>query len=214
VLVAESATQPILAAPSRKGFEAFARGLVMKRVGAAAPSPNKIYLLRDADGDGVAETKALFASGLTRPFGMALMGETLFVANENGVVRFAYHSGQTAVRGPGEKVFDLHGGLINLHWTKNLLASPDGTSLYATVGANSNVGDRGMDVEAERAAIWRYNIGSGAIRIIASGLRNSVGMDFEPVRGQLWTTVNERDEIGADLPPDYMRRVVDHGFCG
>ena len=214
VLVSESASEPSPADHTMHGVEAFASKIVMKRVGAAKPSPNRIYLLRDADGDGVAETKTLFAQGLTRPFGMALVGDTLYVANDNSVVKYPYKTGATSVAGPGEKVFDLPGGPINHHWTKNLVASRDGSKLYASIGSNSNVGDNGMAAEQGRAAIWEYDIGSGAHRVFASGLRNPVGMDFEPTTGQLWTAVNERDEIGPDLPPDYMTSVKDGGFYG
>jgi glucose/arabinose dehydrogenase len=145
---------------------------------------------------------------------MALVGNTLYVANDNGVVRFPYQAGAMHVDGAGEKVFDLPGGPINHHWTKNVAASPDGTKLYATVGSNSNVGDNGIAAEQGRAAIWQYDIASGKSRIFASGLRNPNGLDFEPVTGALWTAVNERDEIGPDLPPDYMTSVKDGGFYG
>jgi glucose/arabinose dehydrogenase len=136
------------------------------------------------------------------------------VANDDSVVKFHYTPGATSVSGPGEKVFDLPGGPINHHWTKNIVASRDGTKLYASVGSNSNVGDNGMAAEQGRAAIWEYDIATGKTRVFASGLRNPVGMDFEPVTGALWTAVNERDEIGADLPPDYMTSVKDGGFYG
>jgi glucose/arabinose dehydrogenase len=215
VLVSESASDA--SSPqdhTMHGLEALAATIVMKRVGAAKPSPNRIYLLRDANGDGVAETRTLFAQGLTRPFGMALVGDTLYVANDNGVVKYPYTPGATEVQGSGEKVFDLPGGPINHHWTKNIVASRGGTKLYASVGSNSNVGDNGIAAEQGRAAIWEYDIASGKVRSFATGLRNPVGMDFEPVTGALWTAVNERDEIGADLPPDYMTSVKDGGFYG
>ncbi|HSV02755.1 MAG TPA: sorbosone dehydrogenase family protein [Phenylobacterium sp.] len=216
VLVSESASTP----PSPQdhtlhGPEAWLAKLVLKRVGAAsAPSGNRIVLLRDADGDGLAETRTVFAQGLKRPFGMALVGNTLYVANDDSVVKFPYQPGATSVQGAGEKVLDLPGGPINHHWTKNIVASRDGTRLYASVGSNSNVGDNGVAAEQGRAAIWEYDIASGAHRVFASGLRNPVGMAFEPVTGQLWTAVNERDEIGPDLPPDYMTSVKDGGFYG
>ena len=214
VLVAESASQPSPADHTMKGFEAFFSKIVMKRVGAVKPSPNQIILLRDANNDGVAEVKQLFASGLTRPFGMTLVNGTLYVANDNGVVKFPYADGATSVSGTGEKVFDLPGGPINHHWTKNVAASRDGTKLYATVGSNSNIGDNGMAAEDGRAQIDEYDIATGKLRPFATGLRNPNGLDFEPVTGQLWTTVNERDEIGADLPPDYMTSIKDGGFYG
>jgi glucose/arabinose dehydrogenase len=214
VLAAESASEPSPADHTNKGVKAWVANLIMKRVGSQRPSPNKIILLRDTNGDGVAEVKQVFAQGLTRPYGMALVGHTLYVANDNGVVSFPYSTGDLQVPGTGTKVFDLPGGPINHHWTKNVIASPDGTKLYATVGSNSNIGDNGLAAEDGRAAIWEYDIASGKPRIFASGLRNPSGLDFEPVTGALWTDVNERDEIGADLPPDYLTSVKDGGFYG
>jgi len=214
VLAAESASEPSPADHTNKGIKAWVANLIMKRVGSQRPSPNKIILLRDTNGDGVAEVKQVFAQGLTRPFGMTLVGDTLYVANDNGVVSFPYSTGDLQVPGTGTKVFDLPGGPINHHWTKNVVASPDGTKLYATVGSNSNIGDNGMAAEAGRAAIWEYDLASRKPRIFASGLRNPNGIDFEPVTGAMWTAVNERDEIGADLPPDYMTSVKDGGFYG
>ena len=214
VLVAESASEPSPADKSNQGIKGFFQKVLMKKVGSARPSPNAIYLLRDADGDGVAETKTLFAHGLTRPFGMTLVGHTLYVANDNGVVSFPYADGQTSENGVGTKVFDLPGGPINHHWTKNVVASPDGARLYATVGSNSNVGDNGLENETGRAAIWEYDIATARARVFASGIRNPNGIDFEPTSGTLWTVSNERDEIGNDLPPDYLTSVRDGGFYG
>jgi glucose/arabinose dehydrogenase len=214
VLVAESASQPAAADKSNQGIKGFFQKLLMKKVGSAKPSPNKIFLLRDADGDGLAETKTLFAQGLTRPFGMTLVGNTLYVANDNGVVSFPYADGQTSEEGAGTKVFDLPGGPINHHWTKNVVASPDGSKLYATVGSNSNVGDNGMDNEVGRAAIWEYDIAAAKPRVFATGIRNPNGIDFEPTTGVMWTVSNERDEIGNDMPPDYLTSVKDGGFYG
>mgnify|MGYP001477461615 CR=1 FL=1 len=210
VLVAESSseTQPA------KGVRGFFQNLLMKKSGGAqTKSPDRIMLLRDADGDGVAEFKTVFAADIRRPFGMALVGQTLYIARDDGVVRFAYTPGQTQVEGPGEPVFDLPAGR-NHHWTKSLIASPDGAKLYATVGSNSNVAENGMEEEVGRAAIHEYDIASGRLRLFATGLRNPNGLAWEPVTGQLWTTVNERDEIGDDLVPDYMTRVQDGGFYG
>ena len=210
VLVAQSSSEP----HPVKGIRDWIQQELMKRVGSVQKSPNRITLLRDADGDGVAEVKTVFAQGLKRPFGMALAGGHLYVANDDGVVRFPYADGQTQVSGTGERVFDLPGQPINHHWTKSLIASPDGTRLYATVGSNSNVGENGMEVEEGRAAIWEYNIAGRGLRLYATGLRNPNGMGFEPVTGRLWTAVNERDEIGNDLVPDYMTSVRDGGFYG
>jgi glucose/arabinose dehydrogenase len=162
----------------------------------------------------VAESRMLFAQGMTRPFGMTLVGHTLYVANDNGVVSFPYADGQTSETGTGQKVFDLPGGPINHHWTKNVVASRDGTKLYATVGSNSNVGDNGLENETGRAAIWEYDIATAHPRIFASGIRNPNGIDFEPTTGAMWTVSNERDEIGPDLPPDFLTSVKDGAFYG
>ena len=214
VLVAESASVPSPADKSNQGIKGFFQKMLMKKVGSAKPSPNKLVLLRDADGDGVAETRTDFASGLTQPFGMTLVGDKLYVANSDGVVSFAYAPGQTQAQGAPTKVFDLPGPPINHHWTKNVVASPDGSKLYATVGSNSNVGDNGMENEVGRAAIWEYDIASGQKREFAGGIRNPNGIDFEPTTGAMWTVSNERDEIGNDLPPDYLTSVKDGGFYG
>ncbi|MDP2449449.1 MAG: sorbosone dehydrogenase family protein [Polaromonas sp.] len=211
VLVAES-NKP---AQPQAGFslKGWITGLVMKRAGAGVPSANRITLLRDADGDGVAETRTVFLQGLNSPFGMALIGNNFYVANTNGVVRFPYETGQTAITAPAVTLTDLPGGPINHHWTKSLIASPDGSKLYATVGSNSNVGENGMEAEAGRAAIWEINPQTGAKRLFATGLRNPNGMGWAP-GGALWTVVNERDEIGSDLVPDYLTSVKDGAFYG
>jgi len=214
VLVAEAAAPTSEGDKTNTGIRGWAQKLLMKRVQSAVPSPDKIVLLRDADGDGVAEMRTVFAQGLTSPFGMTLVGETLYVANADGVVSFPYRPGQTTVEGSGTKVFDLPGPPINHHWTKNVVASPDGHRLYATVGSNSNIGDNGMAAEQNRAAVWIYNIAERRARIFASGLRNPNGLDFEPTTGTIWTVVNERDEIGPDVPPDYLTHLTDGGFYG
>jgi len=214
VLVSEASSEPAPADKMGKGIRGFFQGLLMKKAGSAKPSPNKIFLLRDADGDGVAESRMLFAQGLTRPFGMTLVGGTLYVANDNGVVSFPYIDGQTQVEGTGRKVFDLPGPPINHHWTKNVVASPDGSKLFATVGSNSNIGDNGMAAEVGRAAIYEHDLATGRTRIIASGIRNPNGIDFEPSTGVMWTVSNERDEIGNDTPPDFLTSVKDGGFYG
>ena len=212
VLVAESNAPPKPAA--EKGIKAWVTGLVMKRAGAATPSANRIALLRDTDGDGVADVRTVLLDGLNSPFGMALVGGDLYVANTDAVLRFPYVNGDTKIVAPGVKVVDLPGGTINHHWTKNLIASPDGSKLYVTVGSNSNVAERGMDAEAGRAAIWEVDIKTGAYRVFASGLRNPNGMAWEPQRTTLWTVVNERDELGSDLVPDYLSSVQDGAFYG
>lgn len=210
VLVSEASSE----ASSGGGIEGYVANLLQKKAGAIQKSPNKIMLLRDADGDGVAEMQTTFAEGLKRPFGMTLTGGKLYVANDDGVVSFPYVDGQTSVQGSGVKVFDLPGGPINHHWTKNVVASPDGSKLYATVGSNSNVGEYGIEAEAGRAAIVEYPLPAGPARIFASGLRNPNGLDFEPATGVIWTAVNERDMLGDDLVPDYMTSVRDGDFFG
>jgi glucose/arabinose dehydrogenase len=211
VLVAETNAPP---QPEQRGFQAWLMKLAMRWVGAGVPSPNRITLLRDADGDGVAETKSAFLTGLNSPFGMALIGNDFYVANTDGVVRFPYEEGVTTITAKGEKVADLPAGPFNLHWTKNIVASLDGSRLYAAVGSTSNVGENGMDNEQGRAAIHEIDLATGTSRIFASGLRNPVGLAFQPESGALWTAVNERDELGSDLVPDYMTSVKDGGFYG
>ncbi len=218
VLVAETNAPP--KPEDGKGIKGWVMRLVMQRAGAGTPSANRITLLRDTDGDGTADVRSVLLEGLNSPFGMALVGTDLYVANSDAVWRFPYVNGATRITAPGVKVVDLPGGPINHHWTKNLIASPDGTALYVTVGSNSNVAERGMAVEAERAAIWQIDVKTGAHRVFASGLRNPNGMAWGvgtagAVGGAaLWTVVNERDEIGSDLVPDYLTSVRDGGFYG
>ena len=214
VLAAESAGPKPVGDKTNTGIRAWVMKMLMKKVGSAVPSANRITLLRDTDGDGIAETKTTFAQGLVSPFGMTLAGGTLYVANADGVVGFPYQTGATSVAGSGTKVFDLPGGPINHHWTKNVVASPDGSRLFATVGSNSNIGDNGMAAEEGRAAIWEYDIAARRARVFATGIRNPNGVDFEPTTAVMWTVSNERDEIGSDLPPDYLTSVKDGGFYG
>jgi glucose/arabinose dehydrogenase len=185
-----------------------------KKAGGAAPSMNRILLLRDADGDGVAETRTVFLSGLNAPFGMTLVGGDFFVANTDALVRFPYKAGETHITEPGVKVVDLPGGTLNHHWTKNVIASPDGSKLYVAVGSNSNTAEHGIAKEAGRAAVWEVDPVTGRHRIFASGLRNPVGLAWEPETNLLWVSVNERDELGSDLVPDYMTSLRDGGFYG
>jgi glucose/arabinose dehydrogenase len=212
VLVAETN------APQRpdeaKGVKGWVYRKVQQEVGAGVPSANRITLLRDADGDGVAETKTVFLKGLNSPFGMALVGHDLYVANTDAVMRFPYQDGATEITAPGQKVADLPAGTLNHHWTKNLIASRDGSRLYVTVGSNSNVAENGIEQEERRAAILEIDPASGQSRVFASGLRNPNGMAWNPDSGALWTVVNERDELGSDLVPDYMTSVKDGGFYG
>ena len=212
VLVAESNAPP--KPDGAKGIRGWIMGLVMKRAGAATVSANRITLLRDTNADGIADVRSVLLQGLNSPFGMALVGSNLYVANSDAVLRFPYIPGDLLIDAPGTKLVDLPGGPINHHWTKNLIASADGKSLFVTVGSNSNVAERGMEAEAGRAAIWQVDTASGAHRMFASGLRNPNGMAWEPSTGALWTVVNERDEIGNDLVPDYLTSVIDGGFYG
>jgi glucose/arabinose dehydrogenase len=212
VLVAETNAPP--QPEDAKGLKGWFYGLFQKWAGAGVPSANRITLLRDANEDGVAETRHVFLQNLNSPFGMALIDGNLYVANTDAIVRFPYVDGVKEITAPGEKVADLPAGEINHHWTKNIIASPDGTMLYATVGSNSNVAENGLDVEQQRAAILRIDLSTRQSRIFASGLRNPNGLGWEPKTGALWTVVNERDELGSDLVPDYLTSVKDGHFYG
>ena len=211
VLVAETN-----APPSEAGFSIrrFVADLFKKQAGAQTPSANRITLLRDADGDGRAELKTAFITGLNSPFGMTLVGDALYVANTDAVLRFPYEEGETRITAPGEKIVDLPAGPINHHWTKNIIARPDGKALYVTVGSNSNVAENGLDAEENRAAILEVDLSNNRSTLFAFGLRNPNGMDWNPDSGALWTVVNERDEIGSDLVPDYLTSVAANGFYG
>lgn len=210
VLVAESNAP---AKPDAGGIRNWIQSKVMARAGAGVPSANRITLLRDADGDGVAELKTVFLKNLHSPFGMALVGDTLYVANADAIVRFNYKEGATEITEAAQPVAPLPAGL-NHHWTKNIIASQDGKKLYATVGSNSNVAENGMEAEKNRATILEVDLANGATRVFASGLRNPNGMAWNPQTGALWTVVNERDEIGSDLVPDYLTSVKEGGFYG
>jgi len=212
VLVAET-NKPPKPEGQGGGIQGWIMGLVMGRAGAGVPSANRITLLRDADGDGVAEVKTPFLTGLFSPFGMALIGDTLYVANTNAVVAYPYQEGATRIDGAPRKIADLPAGR-NHHWTKSMVASADGSKLYVGVGSNSNIGENGLDEEVNRAAILSIDVATGESRLFASGLRNPVGMDWNPDSGQLWVAVNERDAIGSDLVPDYMTSVRPGGFYG
>jgi glucose/arabinose dehydrogenase len=212
VLVAETN------APSRpdeeRGIKGWITKLVMSRAGAQTQSANRITLLRDADGDGVAETRTVFLDSLNSPFGMALVGDDLYVADSDAIMKFPYRTGDTKIAATGVKLVDLPAGPLNHHWTKDLVASSDGSKLYATVGSNSNIGENGMDAETNRAAVLEVDRATGKSRLFASGLRNPNGPAWQPQSGALWVVVNERDELGNDLVPDYMTSVKDGGFYG
>ena len=207
VLTAEALFLP---GPIKTVFD-YAMYSTMKRAAAVGVSPNRITLLRDADGDGVAESRQAFLEELNQPFGMTLLGDTLYVGNTDGVVAFPYKEGATRITAPGRKVTGFKPGG---HWTRSLLPSPDGRKLYVGVGSLSNIGDEGMEAEEGRAAIYELDLASGRSRIFAAGLRNPVGLAWEPKTGALWTVVNERDGLGDETPPDYLISVRDGGFYG
>ena len=208
VLVAESTG---VARASMRNLFDYAMVATMKRAAAVGVSANRITLLRDADGDGVAEIQQVLLEGLNQPFGMALLGDTFYVGNTDGVVAYPYVAGADRITAPGRKLIDLKPGG---HWTRSLLPSPDGLKLYAGVGSSSNIGENGMQLEDGRAVIYELDVATGQSRIFASGLRNAVGMAWEPNTGVLWTVVNERDGLGDETPPDYLTSVRDGGFYG
>ena len=212
VLVAETNAPP--KPDDGTGIKGWVMGKVMKKAGAAVPSANRITLLRDTRHSGSADVRAVLVDGLNSPFGMALVGNNLYVADSDALLRFPYATGDTHIGVAGTRVLGLPAGTINHHWTKNVIASPDGSKLYVTVGSNSNVAENGIAAEEGRAAIWEVDAATGSHRIFASGLRNPNGMAWEPSTGALWTVVNERDEIGSDLVPDYLTAVHEGAFYG
>ena len=212
VLVAETNAPP--KPEDGKGIKAWFMKKFMKNAGAAAPTANRITLLRGIDENGLAHSRSTFLQGLNSPFGMTLMGNALYVANTDSVMRFPYRDGQTTISDAGTKIAELPAGPINHHWTKNLIGSRDGSHLYVTVGSNSNIAENGMEQEINRAGILEIDPQTGASRVFASGLRNPNGLAWQPQSGALWTAVNERDELGSDLVPDFMTSVRDGGFYG
>lgn len=212
VLVAETNAPP--KPDDTKGITGWVERKLQKEAGAAGRSANRIALLRDTNGDGIADQRFVLLSGLNSPFGMALVGDQLYVADTDALLRFPFKLGDTKITAKGQKVLDLPAGRINHHWTKNVVASADGSKLYVTIGSNSNVGERGQGVEQGRAAIWEVDTKTGSHRIYAYGLRNPVGMGWEPTTHILWTVVNERDGLGSDLVPDYLTSVQFGGFYG
>ncbi|WP_018149565.1 PQQ-dependent sugar dehydrogenase [Henriciella marina] len=212
VLVAETNAPP---RPQQgQGIRGFFMKQAMEKAGAAVPSANRISLLRDTDGDGIAETRHAFLEGLNSPYGMQLVGDTLYVANTDAIIAFPYEAGATSIDAPGTTLTTLPAGPVNYHWTKNIIASPDGTKLYAAVGSNSNIAENGLAAEEGRAAIWEVDIATGEKRLYATGLRNPVGLAFNDASGKLWTAVNERDELGNNLVPDYVTSVDEGAFYG
>jgi glucose/arabinose dehydrogenase len=212
VLVAETNAPP--RPDEGGGIRGFFQTNAMKKAGAVTDTANRITLLRDANGDGAAETRSVLLSGLNSPFGMALAGGRLYIANTDAVVSVGYKDGLTRIGETPQKLTDLPAGTRNHHWTKSLIASPDGSKLYATVGSNSNAGENGLEAEEGRAAIWEIDRATGEKREFATGLRNANGMGWEPSTGALWTSVNERDELGPNLVPDYITSVKDGAFYG
>jgi glucose/arabinose dehydrogenase len=212
VLVAET-NGPVRPKDGR-GIKGYFFKKFQKKAGAGVPSPNRIVLLRDGDGDGIAEVRTIFLDKLNSPFGMTLVGDTLYVADTDALLAFVYRMGQTTITAAPRTVIALPAGEINHHWTKNVIASADGRHLYVAIGSNSNVGENGIAAEQDRAQIWEVDPANGAHRILATGLRNPVGMAIEPGSGILWTSVNERDELGSDLVPDYLTSVTRGGFYG
>jgi glucose/arabinose dehydrogenase len=212
VLVAE--TNAPVRPDEGKGVKGYFMKSAQKKAGAGVESPNRITLLRDTDGDGVADKRTVFLQGLNSPFGMALIGNTFYVANTDAIMKFEYAEGATEIKGTGTKVADLPGGPRNHHWTKNIIANSDGSKLYATVGSNSNVQENGVEVEEGRAAIWEVNTATGQKRLYATGIRNPNGLAWQPQTKQLWAVVNERDELGDNLVPDYMTSVKEGAFYG
>ena len=212
VLVAETNAPP--RPEDGSGIRGFFMKQAMEKAGAAVPSANRITLLRDSDGDGAADEAHAFLTGLNSPFGMQLVGDTLYVANTDAIVAFPYEAGATSISAAGTTLTTLPAGPINHHWTKNIIASPDGTKLYAAVGSNSNIAENGLAAEEGRAAIWEVDIATGNKRLYATGLRNPVGLAFNDASGKLWTAVNERDELGNNLVPDYVTSVDDGAFYG
>ncbi len=202
VLVAETNAPP----GGMKGFTGWVAKRIMAQAGAGVPSANRITLLRDTDGDGKPEVRTKFIEGLNSPFGMALIGDTLYVANTDAVLAFPYTEGETQITAKGEKVYELNALAPNNHWTRNLIASADGKKLYIAVGSNSNIAEGGMDKEIGRAQIIEFDIAKRKGITFTGGLRNPVGLDWDS-EGQLWTVVNERDMLGSDLVPDYLTRV-------
>ena len=213
ILVAETEAPP--KPDDAKGVSGAVHKLVMKRAGSgASPSANRITLLRDAHGDASSVERHIFLQGLNAPIGMALIGDAFYVADSDALLRFPYRTGVTEIRSEPIKVTSLPAGTINHHWTKSLIASPDGRKLYVGVGSNSNVAENGLEAEHERAAVWEIDAMSGEHRVFASGLRNPVGLAWEPDSGALWVAVNERDELGDHVPPDYMTAVREGAFYG
>jgi glucose/arabinose dehydrogenase len=210
ILVAETDGPP---GPVNRPKE-FVMNWIEQQAHSSVKAGNRILLLRDTNGDGIPDVKTVFLDHLHSPFGMVLVGNDFYVADTDGVLHFPYQDGETEIKGPGTLLTPLPGGPIDHHWTKSLTASPDGSKLYAGVGSNSNITENGMPAELDRAAIWEIDRATGAHRLFATGLRNPNGLTFEPVTHKLWAVVNERDELGPDLVPDYMTSVKDGAFYG
>jgi glucose/arabinose dehydrogenase len=213
VLVAETNRPAAAGEKEKKNLRNMVQKHEQKKAGAGVESANRITLLRGLKPDGSATTKTVFLEGLNSPYGMVLVGNDLYVADADALLRFPYKAGATKIAEKGKEVLALPAGL-NHHWTKNVVASPDGKNLYVSVGSNSNIGENGMEAEFQRASVWEYDIASGKGRVYATGLRNAAGLAINPQSRVLWASVNERDEIGNDVPPDYMTSVKEGGFYG
>ncbi len=212
VLVAETNAPP--KPDDNRGIKGWFFRHFQKKAGGAVPSANRITLLRDTNGDGVAEQRFVLLDSLHAPFGMVLSGDDLIVANSDALMRFPYRRGDTTITATGTRLLALPAGTLNHHWTKNVIASPDGRTLYVAIGSNSNAAENGIEAEEGRAQVWAVDAATGTSRVFASGLRNPVGMAWEPTTNALWVAVNERDEIGGDLVPDYMTAIRDGAFYG
>lgn len=210
ILIAEGSTKP----KPPKDEKDKEKEKLLRQAGNIAPSADRITLLRDSNKDGVVDTRAVFREGLNQPFGMLLLKGQFYVANTDSVLQFPYKDGQTKLEGQGKKILDLPAGGYNNHWTRNLIANPAGTKIYVTVGSASNVAENGMQEEQRRANVLEINPDGSGERIFASGLRNPNGMDWEPITNALWTVVNERDNLGDDIVPDYLTSVRDGAFYG
>jgi glucose/arabinose dehydrogenase len=205
ILVVESNT---------KGKGPLEENLDANKAARRGQSADRITLLRDTNGDGVSDSRSVFLSNLNQPFGVALVGEQLFVANTDSLMVYPYQTGDVSISREGRKILDLPAGGYNNHWTRNLLVSPDQSRLYISVGSASNIAEHGLNEETRRANILTVKLDGSEEKIFASGLRNPVGMDWNPVTGQLWTVVNERDFLGDDLVPDYLTSVQENAFYG
>jgi glucose/arabinose dehydrogenase len=212
ILIVESKAPP--AQPISRPKDLVMQWMEFRTTSTAASKSNRITLLRNPDGTGGAQVRSIFLDNLNSPFGIALVGNDLYIANTDAIIHYPYNEGDTKITAAGTVLTPLAGGPIDHHWTKSLLASRDGSLLYVGIGSNSNITENGMPAEENRAAIWEVDRASGRWRTFASGLRNPNGLSWEPQTGAMWAVVNERDELGPNLVPDYLTSVKDGGFYG